>query len=91
MHTVTLTKEDLVNFEQEIADIFATGVIRAPVHLRAGREGGFRREVGGDEVWRGGRRRPGGGSASNGIDRVAGALDLEVVGGIGVKRGICER
>ncbi len=38
MHTVTLTKEDLVNFEQEIADIFATGVIRAPVHLRAGRE-----------------------------------------------------
>ena len=33
-----LTKEDLVNFEKEIADIFATGVIRAPVHLRAGRE-----------------------------------------------------
>ena len=34
----TITKEDLVNFEKEIADIFATGVIRAPVHLRAGRE-----------------------------------------------------
>ena len=34
----TLTKADLVNFEKEIADIFATGVIRAPVHLRAGRE-----------------------------------------------------
>lgn len=33
-----LTKEDLVTFEQEIAHIFATGVIRAPVHLRAGRE-----------------------------------------------------
>ena len=33
-----ITKEDLVNFEKEIAEIFATGVIRAPVHLRAGRE-----------------------------------------------------
>ncbi len=33
-----LTKEDIVKFEQEIAEIFATGVIRAPVHLRAGRE-----------------------------------------------------
>jgi TPP-dependent pyruvate/acetoin dehydrogenase alpha subunit len=33
-----LTKEDLENFEKEIAEIFATGVIRAPVHLRAGRE-----------------------------------------------------
>jgi len=33
-----LTKDDLVNFEKEIADIFATGVIKAPVHLRAGRE-----------------------------------------------------
>jgi pyruvate dehydrogenase E1 component alpha subunit len=33
-----MTKEDLVSFEKEIADIFATGVIRAPVHLRAGRE-----------------------------------------------------
>jgi pyruvate dehydrogenase E1 component alpha subunit len=32
------TKEDLINFEKEIADIFATGAIRAPVHLRAGRE-----------------------------------------------------
>lgn len=35
---VTVTKEDLINFEKEIADIFATGAIRAPVHLRAGRE-----------------------------------------------------
>jgi len=34
----SVTKEDIVNFEKEIADIFATGVIRAPVHLRAGRE-----------------------------------------------------
>ena len=33
-----ITKEDLVSFEKEIADIFATGVIRAPVHLRSGRE-----------------------------------------------------
>jgi len=33
-----LTKEDLINFENEIADVFATGAIRAPVHLRAGRE-----------------------------------------------------
>jgi pyruvate dehydrogenase E1 component alpha subunit len=33
-----ITKEDIVSFEQEIAAIFATGAIRAPVHLRAGRE-----------------------------------------------------
>ena len=33
-----VTKEDLVSFEREIADIFAQGKIRAPVHLRAGRE-----------------------------------------------------
>ena len=33
-----VTKEDIIAFEQEIAGIFATGVIRAPVHLRAGRE-----------------------------------------------------
>ncbi|MCK5014398.1 MAG: hypothetical protein KAS66_11320 [Candidatus Omnitrophica bacterium] len=32
------TKEDLQEFEKEIADIFATGAIHAPVHLRAGRE-----------------------------------------------------
>lgn len=38
MGLVTVNKEDLVNFEKEIADIFATGSIRAPVHLRAGRE-----------------------------------------------------
>jgi pyruvate dehydrogenase E1 component alpha subunit len=34
----TLTKQDLQMFEKEIADIFATGAIRAPVHLRGGRE-----------------------------------------------------
>ncbi len=33
-----LTKEDIQKFEEEIAAIFATGVIRAPVHLRKGRE-----------------------------------------------------
>lgn len=33
-----ITKEDIVAFEEEIAAIFATGAIRAPVHLRAGRE-----------------------------------------------------
>lgn len=33
-----LTKEDLINFEKEIAGIFATGEIKAPVHLRSGRE-----------------------------------------------------
>ncbi len=33
-----LTKEEIIAFEQEIAEIFATGAIRAPVHLRAGRE-----------------------------------------------------
>ncbi len=33
-----ITKEDIVSFEKEIADIFATGAIRAPVHLRSGRE-----------------------------------------------------
>ena len=35
---MAITKEDIVSFEKEIADIFATGVIRAPVHLRSGRE-----------------------------------------------------
>ncbi len=38
MKLVTWTKEDLANFEKEIATIYATGAIRAPVHLRAGRE-----------------------------------------------------
>ena len=38
MGLVTVSKEDLVNFEKEIADIYATGSIRAPVHLRSGRE-----------------------------------------------------
>ncbi len=33
-----VTKEELESFEKEIAEIFATGAIRAPVHLRAGRE-----------------------------------------------------
>ena len=33
-----MTKEDIIAFEKDIADVFATGVIRAPVHLRAGRE-----------------------------------------------------
>jgi len=33
-----MTKEEIIAFEKEIADVFATGVIRAPVHLRAGRE-----------------------------------------------------
>ena len=33
-----VTKEEIIAFEKEIADLFATGVIRAPVHLRAGRE-----------------------------------------------------
>jgi len=32
------TKKELQDFEKEIADIFATGSIRAPVHLRSGRE-----------------------------------------------------
>lgn len=38
MSAHSITKEDIVNFEKEIAEIFATGAIRAPVHLRAGRE-----------------------------------------------------
>lgn len=33
-----VSKEEIIRFEQEIAEIFATGAIRAPVHLRAGRE-----------------------------------------------------
>ena len=33
-----VTKEDLRSFEKEIAEIYATGAIRAPVHLRSGRE-----------------------------------------------------
>ena len=33
-----ITKDEIISFEKEIADIFATGAIRAPVHLRAGRE-----------------------------------------------------
>lgn len=37
-NTTILTKDDLQEFEKEIAEIFATGAIRAPVHLRAGRE-----------------------------------------------------
>ena len=33
-----LTKHDLKGFEDEIADLFGKGLIKAPVHLRAGRE-----------------------------------------------------
>lgn len=33
-----MTKEQIIAFEEDIAAVFATGVIRAPVHLRAGRE-----------------------------------------------------
>jgi len=33
-----LTKNDLESFENEIAEIFGKGLIKAPVHLRAGRE-----------------------------------------------------
>ncbi len=48
-----LTKDDIVKFEQEIAEVFATGAIRAPVHLRSGREEQliciFREENIGDE------------------------------------------
>jgi TPP-dependent pyruvate/acetoin dehydrogenase alpha subunit len=33
-----LTKEDLIQFENEIADVFGRGLIKAPIHLRAGRE-----------------------------------------------------
>ena len=33
-----VSKDEIIAFEKEIADVFATGVIRAPVHLRAGRE-----------------------------------------------------
>jgi len=33
-----VTKEEIIAFEKEIAGVFATGVIRAPVHLRSGRE-----------------------------------------------------
>ena len=39
--TDMITKEDLASFEKEMADIFATGSIRAPVHLRSGREEQF--------------------------------------------------
>ena len=33
-----VTKEDIIIFEKEIADTYAAGKIRAPIHLRAGRE-----------------------------------------------------
>ncbi|MCA9399004.1 MAG: hypothetical protein KC618_04590 [Candidatus Omnitrophica bacterium] len=33
-----VTKEDLVSFEEDIKENFAQGKIKAPVHLRAGRE-----------------------------------------------------
>lgn len=34
----SVTKKEIVAFEKEIAEIYATGAIKAPVHLRAGRE-----------------------------------------------------
>ena len=33
-----MTKAEIIAFEEEIAGIFATGAIHAPVHLRSGRE-----------------------------------------------------
>lgn len=33
-----LNKQDLIDFEKEIAGIYETGIIKAPVHLRSGRE-----------------------------------------------------
>ncbi len=33
-----LTKEDLISFEQEIAEIYKEGNIKAPIHLRSGYE-----------------------------------------------------
>ena len=33
-----LTKQDLIDFEEEIAEIYKTGVIRGPIHLRGGNE-----------------------------------------------------
>ena len=35
---VAYTKEDLVNFELEIADCFNNKMIRAPIHLSDGNE-----------------------------------------------------
>ena len=50
-----ITKEELISFEKDIAEIFATGVIRAPVHLRSGREenliGIFNNHNIGDDDW----------------------------------------
>ena len=33
-----MTKTDLINFEQEIADTYETGIIKGPIHLRNGNE-----------------------------------------------------
>jgi TPP-dependent pyruvate/acetoin dehydrogenase alpha subunit len=33
-----MTREDLIQFETEIADLFNAGKIRAPVHLYSGNE-----------------------------------------------------
>jgi len=38
LQSTMVTKDEIIAFEKEIGDVFATGVIRAPVHLRAGRE-----------------------------------------------------
>jgi hypothetical protein len=33
-----MVKEDLINFEKEIADLFNSGQIKSPVHLYSGNE-----------------------------------------------------
>lgn len=38
MKSVPITREYLQEFEKEIADVYATGVIKAPIHLRDGNE-----------------------------------------------------
>ena len=35
---ITYTSEDLINFEEEVAELFNSGKIRAPVHLYSGNE-----------------------------------------------------
>ena len=39
------TVEDLQRFEQEIADIYATGAIQHPVHLRSSADGSYERNM----------------------------------------------
>ena len=33
-----MNEQDLINFEEDIASIYETGKIRAPIHLRSGNE-----------------------------------------------------